>query len=157
MWLVRAEREGADEQFNFREGVTSIHWNDALDPRTQSRKELEAFFDLHPDWGGDQAAEQVYNFCYEMQVGEFVVTPLWNNGRKYEKVAVGIVTGAYDYLDHNPEPAPRQTRTAVWLRKDLERESLQEETQNRLLYRYTCRLIHDEGIVRDILRRALDL
>ena len=65
-----------------------------------------------------------------MQIGAFVVTPLWNSGRMYEKVAVAIVTDVYEYLDHDPEPTPRQTRSVIWLRKDLDREALLEETKD---------------------------
>jgi len=69
----------------------------------------------------------------------------------YARVAAGVVTGEYVNLDHDPEPAPRQTRTVNWLATDLERESLRPETQARLLYRYTCRRVHDERVILDIL------
>jgi hypothetical protein len=42
----------------------------------------------------------------------------------------------------------------TWLTEDLEIWLLQKVTQDRLVYRYTCRRIRDEGIVRDILTHA---
>lgn len=153
-WLVRGERQGADERFNYQAGVTSIHWNDAPDPHTHSREELESFFASHPQSGGANAAEQVWRFCHEMQIGDVVVTPLWNQGRKYDKVMVGVVIGPYRRLAYDPEPAPRQTRLVEWRRADLDREELRTTTQERLVYRYTCRRIHDDDLIRDILTHA---
>jgi predicted Mrr-cat superfamily restriction endonuclease len=97
LWLVRAERKGQDKAFNFREAVTSIHWNDAPDPRTHSKQQLEAYFAAHRDHGKTHAAEQIYRFCHVMQIGDYVATPRWNNGRRSERVAVGVVTGEYEY------------------------------------------------------------
>jgi predicted Mrr-cat superfamily restriction endonuclease len=97
------------------------------------------------------APEQIESFCHKMQIGDYVVTPLWNRGYMYVRVAVAVVTGEYVYLNHDPEPAPRQTRKVEWIAKDVERELLRPETQARLLYRYTCRRIHDDRVIRDIL------
>jgi predicted Mrr-cat superfamily restriction endonuclease len=154
LWLVRAELRGADEAFNFRESVTSIHWNDAPNPRLHSKKELAAFFAAHTESGGPHAAGQIENFYDKMQIGDYVVTPLWNHGHKYVRVAVGVVTGEYVYLDHDPEPAPRQTRTVNWIATNVERESLRPKTQTRLLNRHTCQPIHDERVILDILAHA---
>lgn len=150
-WLVRAERKGVDEQFNYQAGVTSIHWNNAPDPQTHSRDELAAFFAADPASGGINAAEQVWSFCHTMQIGDVVVTPLWNQGGKYAQVMIGIVTGPYRRLNYDPEPAPRQTRTVDWIPTPIERTTLAPETQDRLTYRYTCRRINEESVVRDIL------
>ena len=154
VWLIRSERKGADERFNFKHSVTSIHWNNAPDPRTHTREELDAYFAAHPKSGGPDAAEQIWAFCHDVQLGDIVATPLWNEGRLYEKVAVGVIVGDYKRLGYDPEPDPNQTRKTVWVRL-LERVSLPPETQRHLAkQRHTGRRIRAEGVVRDLLTAA---
>ena len=130
-WVVRAGRDGAEEQHNLDHSVVSIGW-DELGEGLDSFADREEFgkhlYEHFADRGGTRSArDQIWRFGKEIEVGDLVVMPQKRpelNGQRL--IAIGRVIGPYDYDPSQPEDA-QQRRKVEWLQTDLPREVAQDD------------------------------
>ncbi len=127
VWLVRAGRSGEREEFALEHGVAVIGWDELPDlSGVSSREEIEELLrEAHP---GDKPnrlrnwAAQIWTFVGRIQPGDLVVLPL----KHRSAIAVGRVTGSYEYRPENP-PGARHVRPVEWIRDDLPRTAFDQD------------------------------
>lgn len=127
VWLVRAGRHGEREYLALEKGLAVIGWGELPDlSPIKSREELaelcrEIFPGVKPmtisNWVG-----QIWAFRERIQIGNLVVLPL----KSRSAVAIGKVTGPYEYHPDLPEDA-RHTRSVDWIRKDIPRTAFDRD------------------------------
>ena len=116
VWVVRAGREGENENFFLDEGIAVIDFG-----VRQSIAELPDRESL-PNNLSQNTVSQLWRFTNEMQVGDMVVLP-----RKLVKmVAVGKVTGAYVCRD-DLAGVGSHTRAVEWQAIDIPRASFDQD------------------------------
>ena len=127
VWLVRAGRHGERENFVLENDVVAIGWIELPDlSQVKSREALQKICEeTYPDekpktlinW-----VSQIWPFLAVVQEGDLVVLPL----KKRSAVAIGRVTGPYQYRSDFPEDA-RHTRPVTWIRKDIPRSAFDQD------------------------------
>ncbi|WP_432055861.1 CBS domain-containing protein [Streptomyces sp. bgisy022] len=127
-WVVRAGENGERERAALEEGVLAVGWDrlamgDLADAVT--RDDIKAAVAAaYPDEGPYTIGNwtgQLHRFVHEIQTGDLVVLPL-----KSLRVAVGRVTGAYEYRAGAPEGL-RHVRRVEWLVTDIDRQDIQSD------------------------------
>lgn len=127
-WVVRAGENGERERAALEEGLLAVGWDrlamgDLADAVT--RDDIKAAVAAaYPDEGPYTIGNwtgQLHRFVHEIQTGDLVVLPL-----KSLRVAVGRVTGAYEYRAGAPE-GMRHVRRVEWLVTDIDRQDIQSD------------------------------
>ncbi|MFD0208827.1 CBS domain-containing protein [Streptomyces hirsutus] len=127
-WVVRAGENGERERAALEEGVLVVGWDrlamgDLADAVT--RDDIKAAVAAaYPDEGPYTIGNwtgQLHRFVHEIQPGDLVVLPL-----KSLRVAVGRVTGAYEYRAGAAE-GMRHVRRVEWLVTDIDRQQIQTD------------------------------
>jgi restriction system protein len=120
-WLIRAGGAGEREAFALAAGRAVVGWaavGDLSDCRTR-QDVLEVLCASMPEASDPtlrQHASQLWALVSKITPGDLALLP-----RKASRtVAIGRVTGDYEYLEENP-PDARHTRPVEWLRTDLPR------------------------------------
>jgi hypothetical protein len=119
VWVVRAGRDGSEEEIAVQHGVIVVDWKDLPDLSTvQTREELrelcqQVYSDLR-DGSPVRTVTQLWAFRSEIADGDFAILPLKT---RTDAVAVGRVTSPYRY---RPDlvPTAHHTHSVEWL--DLE-------------------------------------
>jgi len=126
VWVVRAGRYGQRENFALENGFVMVGWEGLSDLSKLDLEELKKAIDReYPDrnsrtigiWAG-----QAWNFVHEIEVDDLVITPLKDN----PTVAVGEVTGKYQFLPDNPEEA-KHVRKVKWLNTEVSRTAFDDD------------------------------
>jgi len=155
-WVVRAERAGLDEDFNFREGVASIHWERFPDPFTHDKAALEQYAETLPhdkDKHRSDAPRQIWDFAHNIPIGALIVTPRLSKDHRGE-VAVGWCRGSAYHVDGAPDSVPDLRLPVEWVRTDAPRADFDAATQLRFnVPHHTVSPIRSAAVVTDILRR----
>lgn len=132
LWMVRAGRNGEQEEGALEHGVATIGWNDFPDLSSiGSRDELKELYEQHyPGEKTKQVAHavgQLWAFISRIQRDDLVVLPL----KTRSALAIGRVTGPYE---HRVDLAPniRHVRPVDWMRTDLPRTAFEQD----LLYSF---------------------
>lgn len=125
MWCVRAGKGGEREEFNLDNGVVVNGWThmgdmtgldrDAIKERLRETGLPEKVVANH--------AGQLDAFVNQMQVGDYVALPL----KRRSAVAVGRITGDYEYRANNPADA-KQVRPVEWLGEPVSRSRFSQAT-----------------------------
>lgn len=126
-WLVRAGRHGERELYALDKGRAVAGWTEVPDLSScQSRAEvlgaLRAAMPGSPDRKLTHHAAQLWAFVSRIEPGDLVVLPL----KSTPAIAVGRVTGGYEYVPTNP-PDARHTRPVTWLRTDVPRSAVGQD------------------------------
>lgn len=155
-WIVRGEKEGVDEEFNLRECVASIHWNDFPNPFTHEKADLEAYGNSRltdPDAPGPHAARQIWEFTHDIPVGALIVMPRLHAEHQGE-VAIGWCRGpAYPVLRVS-DNLPNLRLPVEWVVTNMSRAKFDTQTQQSFkTLRHTVSEIHSSAVIADILRR----
>jgi restriction system protein len=132
LWLVRAGRNGEQEDLALDEGLAVIGWGQIPDlAGTGSSAELKTMYtELNPDQSVNKIANQVsqiWAFGKRVNEGDLVALPLKRQG----VVAFGEVMGPYRHRPDFPEGA-KHTRPVRWIRTDVPRSTLDEDILNSL-------------------------
>ncbi|HEO70867.1 MAG TPA: restriction endonuclease [Candidatus Hydrogenedentes bacterium] len=132
VWLVRAGRNGEQEDFAIDNAVAVIGWDELPDlAHIDSREKLHELMQVvYPDEGKRTIASyvsQVWMFRNRIQPGDIVVLPV----KTRSMIAIGKCIGPYKYKSTNPEGA-RHTRAVTWIREDIPREAFAKD----LLYSF---------------------
>jgi predicted Mrr-cat superfamily restriction endonuclease len=98
-----------------------------------------------------QIIRQIWNFMYEVKVGDLVLLPL---GQKSNALAVGKIVGEYQYKHLHSEI--EQYRPVHWLKKDVNKDEFEPEIQESFDDRGTVHYIGDLDVVnklKDMLKK----
>ena len=132
VWLVRAGRSGEREDFALENGVAVVGSDDIPDLATVNDREQVRELVRQARADTDNFAignftGQLWAFRQRIQRDDLIVLPL----KTRSMVAVGKVTGTYQYKADNPLGA-RHTRPVKWIREDIPREAFGKD----LLYSF---------------------
>jgi MoxR-like ATPase len=120
-WIIRAGRQGQNEELALEQGVAVIGWQELGDLSDgPDREELKSLVEQYwPDSSPPSIsaqAGQVFRFIHDVSLGDLVVLPLKTHPNH---VAIGRIMGAYEYRG---EPEFRNdachTRPVEWLARD---------------------------------------
>ena len=120
--MVRAGREGQEEELAIDQNVALIGWSELgeLNPG-MSREDLKELIKTHTNEVRPQSlasqAGQLYRFIHDVAIGDLVVLPFRT---KPNHVAIGRVLDSYQYRDDGPSPGPT-VATRVTLSGSTER------------------------------------
>jgi restriction system protein len=132
VWLVRAGKNGEQENFALENGLAVIGWDELPDlAQIDTRDKLtDLMQQTYPDEGKMTLANhvgQVWAFRSRMEKGDLIVLPL----KTRSMIAFGKCSGAYKYEQGNPAGA-LHTRSVEWIREDIPREAFGKD----LLYSF---------------------
>ena len=154
VWVIRAEDDGAKEDFALARGCAVIGYTSGKSPipdlsQFNSLEELKA--DVRKSYNNNrvagQKAPQMWDFAKRVQDGDWVVMPLkTRNG----EIAAGKCIGDYKHLP-NEEERTKHRRTVRWSHCIL-RDDLSDRT-NKALNR--CRTVYSlkRDAAEEILRK----
>ncbi|MEV5967769.1 hypothetical protein AB0L70_38735 [Kribbella sp. NPDC051952] len=119
-WMVRAGRSGERAEAAIAEGLAIAGWVELGDlSEVKTRSELrEVVRASYPDRGNTVIGNwtgQLWRFISRIQVGDLLVLP-----RNSDQIAIGTVTGAYEYRAA-ADPNLRHVRPVKWFRTDVSR------------------------------------
>lgn len=159
VWMVRAGRNGEQEERALKSNVAASGWVDLPDlSDVNTREELRALYEsTRPDADRNRAANhvgQIWGFIKGLKANDLIVLPL----KLQSAVAVGEVTGGYQFRnDLGPDMV--HVRPAKWIRTDIPRTNFGQD----LLYSFgalmtVCRIQRNnaEERVRATLAGNLD-
>ena len=132
LWMVRAGRDGEQEETALEQSVAAIGWHDLPDlSEVSSREELRDLYErCYPGAKKETAANQVgqvWTFVNRIEVDDLVVLPL----KTRSAIAIGRVTGPYGYRA-DIAPNVHHVRPVEWIRTDLPRTTFEQD----LLYSF---------------------
>lgn len=127
-WLVRGGEHGEREPRALAEGLVIAGWPELGDLSGCTTREAirDAVQKTYPDVAGNVIGNwtgQLWRFAWQIRTGDYVVMPLHT---KPGHVAVGRVTGPYEYHGDEPEGF-RQMRRVEWLQKEIPREEFRPD------------------------------
>jgi restriction system protein len=127
-WLVRGGEQGEREEAALGEGLVIAGWVElsdisACDTREAFRQALKATYPDVSDKVIGNWTGQLWRFKEQIRAGDLVVMPLHT---KLGRVAVGRITGPYEYREQEPEGF-RQVRQVEWLQTDLPRDAFRPD------------------------------
>ncbi len=132
LWLVRAGPNGERETYALEHGVAVIGWDELGDLSSVDSRDavLDRFHQTRPDDDENRLrnwASQVWAFAGRIEVDDLVVLP----SKSSPTLAVGRVTGPYQYNPSGPEQA-RHQRPVDWLRDDLPKQVVGQDLRYSL-------------------------
>lgn len=127
LWLVRAGRDGEQQEAALQYGLATIGWNELPDlSSVASKEELRNLYEeKYPDQSRRTVADavgQIWRFAGRIQVDDLIALPL----KPQSAVAFGRVLEPYQYRDDLSSNV-RHVRRVEWLRTDLPRTSLEQD------------------------------
>ena len=148
LYLARAGRRGEDEDLALENNLAIIDFRDV--PSLEEANDYDAVVGLvnealpdHKPRARGNFAGQLWVFSVAMKIGDLVVLP-----RKLtSQVAIGRVTGPYQYRELNSEP--RHARPVEWLETDIPRATFEQD----LLYSFgafmtVCNISRNDAVRR---------
>jgi len=155
VWVVRAGRHGGRQDFVLDNGICAIGWDSLPDLSTvESRENLQELMEeIYPDHSPRSIGNwigQVWSFIKKIQEGDLVVLPL----KPSSVVAIGEVTGAYQYENENPEGA-KHVRSVDWKRTDISRTAFDADILGSLGAYMTVYRVRAEN-AEERIRAAID-
>jgi restriction system protein len=148
LWMVRAGRNGEQEEGALEHGVATIGWNELPDlSLIGSRDELKELYEqYYPDRKKMKVANavgQIWAFISRIERDDLVAIPL----KTSSAFAIGRVTGPYEYrVDLRPNVL--HVRPVEWIETDLARTALEQDQD--LLYSFgaimtVCQIQRNDG------------
>lgn len=143
VWVVRAGEKGETEQYNLDHNVITIGWDwwlEGLEPFADGdeepfadRDELGEFiYELRGENEDNRRVrDQIWRFGKDIQVNDLVVMPQKRPDLGSRLIAIGRVTGRYEYDPSHPK-ATRIRRAVEWLRTDVLRDILEDDLNEQL-------------------------
>ena len=127
VWMVRAGRHGDRENFALENSAIVIGWNEL--PDLSSVKSFDEMKKIHAKFISDLSPKvisnfsgQVWAFVGRIKIGDLVALPL----KTRSAIALGKVTGPYNYKSDNPEGA-KHIRSVEWIREDTPRDEFAQD------------------------------
>lgn len=128
VWLARSGRAGERDSWAVENGVTPGGFGEVSDLTACGSLQdvrhvvAEAFPDNKPQANGNFAA-QLWALRGRMEIGDFVVLPL----KTTSQLAIGDITGPYEYRADEPDPERRHVRPVEWIRTDIPRTAVKQD------------------------------
>jgi restriction system protein len=124
-WVVRSGRMGERDSWALQRSVTGGGWRELPDLRPFMTREQVAAV-VEETYGKDKP-EALSNYTGQLwalrdriAVGDLVVMPM----KTTKQIALGRVTGGYEYLADESDPDRRHVIPVQWLRTDLPRTAI---------------------------------
>jgi restriction system protein len=121
LWLVRAGRNGEQEQAALNYGVAAIGWNDLPDlSKIKSREDLKKLYE--ETYPGSKKGTinnevgQIWTFIHRIEKKDLIALP----SKFSSSIAIGEVTGSYTYRT-DLDPNIKHTLQVKWLKTDIPR------------------------------------
>lgn len=132
-WVIRAGRYGEREQWCLDGKLAGGGWAQVPDlSHAGTREEVRALVDAtYPDGSAGMRANatgQLWRMRREIQPGDLVAMPL----KHVAQLALGVVTGGYEYLGTEIEPSKRHVLRVDWQRQDLPRTAVKQDLLHSL-------------------------
>jgi len=132
VWLARAGQRGEQQNWALDKGRAVVGWKAMGDLSTYKTRDelLDGLRAAYPDAQTARLRNftgQLWAFAKRMELDDLVVLPL----KGTDAVAIGKVTGEYEYKPENPEGA-KHTRPVEWIHTDMPRTRFDQD----LLYSF---------------------
>jgi len=144
LYMVRAGRQGEQEQIILDNGVVAIGWNRLPDlSKIKTRAELKDLYNSTYEGASQNAVvnmvSQIWRFMHDIQVGDLVALPM----KSQPSVAIGKIEGDYEFKELAPNV--KHIRKAKWL-KILPRSEFDQDLLYSLgAYMTVCRIERNEA------------
>jgi hypothetical protein len=153
IWVVRAGRNGRQEETALGNDIITIGWNELSNLADfKSKPELREYYRKMIPYETDeqiaQAVGQIWSFIREIRVGDIVVLPLLSGGT--EHVAVCKVEGEYE--DREITNEVKKVREVEWLKKDIPVTEFDTSTLKSLRSSRTVYSIRNKDNILSILK-----
>lgn len=149
-WLTRSGRAGERDSWAVDNGVTPGGYGEVSDLTSCSSLQdvrnvvAEAFPDNKPQANGNFAA-QLWALRGRMEIGDLVVLPL----KTTSQLAIGEITGSYEYRASEPDPERRHVRQVKWIKADVPRTAAKQDLLYSLgAYSTYCEVRRNEAAAR---------
>lgn len=127
-WVVRAGRDGEQEQANLEQGTATIGWSIADLGNTASREEVRAAMDAaYPDDSAGRLANhtgQVWAFRSLIQPGDLVVMP---SKLRPGYLYLGKCTGPYRYVPTEQDSRRRHQLPVEWQAEPVSKSAIKDD------------------------------
>lgn len=149
-WLTRSGRYGERDSWALDESVTPGGFGEVADlSACRSLDDVRALVaQAYPDASANTVSNfgaQLWALSGRMAVADFVVLPL----KTTSQVAIGRITGGYEYRTANPEPEKRHVRSVHWLRTDIPRSAIKQDLLYSLgAFSTYCQVSRNEAVAR---------
>lgn len=145
-WVVRAGRDGQNEQFCLDNGVAVIGWKELPKPPDDVTEEWlrETLVDTYPDQtrnGRGNFLGQLVPFMTIIKPGDLITIPLKSNPGK---IAIGECTRSYYFADDEPDPSQQKQIGVDWKVIDFELSALGAPTKRFLKQPRTVCYLNDD-------------
>lgn len=132
LWMVRAGRNGEQEEGALEHGVATIGWNEMpdlslVDSRDKLKELYQEYYPGEKKMKVANAVGQLWAFTSRIERDDLVVLPL----KTRSAFAIGRVKGPYEYRT-DLSPNIHHVRPVEWIRTDLSRTTFEQD----LLYSF---------------------
>ena len=155
LWVVRAGKNGEDEDFVLSNATAMLGYHELPDPGQSTKKAYVTTVQAETGWTGNQTANragQVWSFAHEIREHDIVVLPRKKKG----PVHWGRVTGDYEYRE--VEGQDRHTRPVEWEPMSAPRQAFGDKKEQKPLNRRSTVYRIDNGAERvrvmEVLRKV---
>jgi restriction system protein len=144
LYMVRAGRQGEQEQTVLENRVVAVGWNRLPDlSKLKSKSELKDLYNSIYEGANQNAVtnmvSQIWRFIHEIQIGDLVALPM----KRQPAVAIGRVEGNYEYKELASNV--RHTRKTKWL-KTIPRSEIDQDILYSLgAFMTVCRIERNEA------------
>lgn len=127
-WVVRSGRYGERDQWALTNGYSGGGWQEVPDLTSSIvRADVAAVIaSTYPEFSAAAQANytgQLWALRGRIQLGDLLVMPL----KSTRQIAIGRVTGGYEYLADEVDPSCRHVVRVEWERTDLPRSAVQQD------------------------------
>lgn len=128
VWMVRAGRSGEREQWALERGVTGAGFEEVADltdapTREQVQETVAAAYPQAKTTTVRNLAAQMWALRDRMSAGDLLVMPL----KLTSHIAIGKITGNYEYRADETDPSRRHVRPVEWLVTDVPRSVVKQD------------------------------
>ena len=160
VWVIRAGKNGEQEQFALANGYAVISWRKLRQPIPPDEESLRAAIrKAYPDESGGWPSDfsQTWKFANEVRKGDLVILPLKKrpDGKLVRRpkedgvVAVGEVVDHYEYAPDG-EQGTKHRRKVKWINRDVSRARLPDDIAARVCFQWTVFRVDCDGAERRI-------
>ena len=127
-WVIRAGRHGERDAWALQSGFSGGGWAGVPDLTPATTRDavgeiVAEFFTGASDAKTANFGGQLWALRGRIQPGDLLVMPL----KTTKQIALGRVTGPYEYRAQEPDPAKRHVVPVEWKRVDLPRSSVKQD------------------------------
>lgn len=132
LWLVRAGKNGEQEEVALEQNVVTIGWSElgdlsAIDDREELWSLFEEIYSSEKKGAVSNKVGQIWSFINRIEKGDMVVLPL----KQQAAIAIGRVKGSYEYRT-DLSSSSNHTLPVNWIKKDIPHTQFEQD----LLYSF---------------------